>query len=257
MILQRLATSIRKQDWFTVLIETLIVVLGVFLGIQLGNWNADRQTRAEAAQYAERLRADLATDARNYVILHNYYRGALKSAEIAYGGLTGAAEISDADLLVAAFRASQYNWAERHRTTFDELVASGSLELIEDPAYRARVAAYYSQSLLADVSQSTMNSEYRRAFRMFAPPDLHDALAIQCGDREGSGGRQAFTIDYTCALDWPAAEVAKYAALLRADEDMVPLLRLQISNLKSRDFELAGIYDFYGLDEFIAAGGAR
>ncbi|MEM5518639.1 hypothetical protein WNY37_16900 [Henriciella sp. AS95] len=26
MILQRLATSIRKQDWFTVLIETLIVV---------------------------------------------------------------------------------------------------------------------------------------------------------------------------------------------------------------------------------------
>ncbi len=42
MILRRLATSIRKQDWFAVVIETLIVVMGVYLGIQLGNWNAGR-----------------------------------------------------------------------------------------------------------------------------------------------------------------------------------------------------------------------
>ena len=54
MILQRLATSIRKQDWFTVFIETLIVVLGVFLGLQLGNWN---EARAERAQETELLRA--------------------------------------------------------------------------------------------------------------------------------------------------------------------------------------------------------
>ncbi|MAP93431.1 MAG: hypothetical protein CMK07_00620 [Ponticaulis sp.] len=46
MILRRLATSIRKQDWFAVVIETLIVVMGVYLGIQLGNWNANQQDRA-------------------------------------------------------------------------------------------------------------------------------------------------------------------------------------------------------------------
>lgn len=55
MILQRLATSIRKQDWFTVVIETLIVVLGVFLGLQLGNWNAERERCAEEAVYLARL----------------------------------------------------------------------------------------------------------------------------------------------------------------------------------------------------------
>ena len=42
MILRRLTTALRKQDWFTVVIETLIVVMGVYLGIQLGNWNAAR-----------------------------------------------------------------------------------------------------------------------------------------------------------------------------------------------------------------------
>ena len=55
MILQRLATSIRKQDWFTVFIETLIVVLGVFLGIQLGNWN-----EARAAELIAQFEADWA-----------------------------------------------------------------------------------------------------------------------------------------------------------------------------------------------------
>ncbi|MEM5518643.1 hypothetical protein WNY37_16920 [Henriciella sp. AS95] len=52
MILQRLATSIRKQDWFTVLIETLIVVFGVFIGLQVNNWN---EARADGVAYDEAL----------------------------------------------------------------------------------------------------------------------------------------------------------------------------------------------------------
>ena len=62
MILQRLAISIRKQDWFTVLIETLIVVLGVFLGIQLGNWNEARVTKERQQVLLEELVEDLRAD---------------------------------------------------------------------------------------------------------------------------------------------------------------------------------------------------
>tara|TARA_R110000796_G_scaffold57279_1_gene132312 strand:+ start:720 stop:992 length:273 start_codon:yes stop_codon:yes gene_type:complete len=47
MIFQRLATSIREQDWFTVAVETLIVVFGVFIGLQVNNWNAASQDRAQ------------------------------------------------------------------------------------------------------------------------------------------------------------------------------------------------------------------
>ena len=52
MILRRLATALRKQDWFTVAIETLIVVFGVFIGLQVNNWN---QARADSAAYDEAL----------------------------------------------------------------------------------------------------------------------------------------------------------------------------------------------------------
>ena len=58
MILRRLSTALRKQDWFTVLIETLIVVFGVFLGLQLGNWNNARQENARAEQIIEQLIVD-------------------------------------------------------------------------------------------------------------------------------------------------------------------------------------------------------
>ncbi|MEQ9314754.1 MAG: hypothetical protein RLN72_02820 [Henriciella sp.] len=55
MILQRIATSIRTQDWFTVLIETLIVVLGVFLGLQAQQWILERDRQNREGAYLARL----------------------------------------------------------------------------------------------------------------------------------------------------------------------------------------------------------
>jgi len=39
MIIRRLVQSLRRRDWFTVVIEILIVVVGVFIGIEVSNWN--------------------------------------------------------------------------------------------------------------------------------------------------------------------------------------------------------------------------
>lgn len=59
MILQRLATAIRKQDWFTVLIETLIVVFGVFIGLQVNNWNEARAAEQRRDEIVQALATDL------------------------------------------------------------------------------------------------------------------------------------------------------------------------------------------------------
>jgi hypothetical protein len=70
VLLRRLTEAFRKQDWFTVLIETLIVVLGVFLGLQANNWNSERARRVADRQYLERLHAEVEEliDLRNDVI---------------------------------------------------------------------------------------------------------------------------------------------------------------------------------------------
>ncbi len=61
MILRKLASAIRRQDWFTVLLEVVIVVLGVFIGIQVSNWNNAR----EASERRDLIVAALITDLRD------------------------------------------------------------------------------------------------------------------------------------------------------------------------------------------------
>ena len=48
MILRRITDAFRKQDWFPVAVETLIVVFGVFIGLQVNNWNEERKNHKES-----------------------------------------------------------------------------------------------------------------------------------------------------------------------------------------------------------------
>ena len=58
MRLRHLTKNVKDQNWFAVFLDFLIVVLGVFVGIQLGNWNGDRQTRASLADAQARFVAE-------------------------------------------------------------------------------------------------------------------------------------------------------------------------------------------------------
>jgi hypothetical protein len=42
MVLRRLASALRRQDWATVLIEFMIVVAGILVGLQIDDWNRQR-----------------------------------------------------------------------------------------------------------------------------------------------------------------------------------------------------------------------
>lgn len=64
MILRRITDAFKRQDWFTVFVETLIVVLGVFLGLQVNNWNEAREAAVRRAQITQALVTDL-RDASN------------------------------------------------------------------------------------------------------------------------------------------------------------------------------------------------
>ena len=72
MILSRLAEHLRKQRWTSVAIELVIVVLGVFIGLQAQDWSRQRDNRASETRLVADLLADLGLDRDNYA-------GALKT----------------------------------------------------------------------------------------------------------------------------------------------------------------------------------
>ena len=66
MLLRRVIDDVRSQNWTAVAIDFAIVVIGVFIGIQVSNWNEAREARSEEHSYLERLLDDMqASIARN------------------------------------------------------------------------------------------------------------------------------------------------------------------------------------------------
>ena len=59
MILRRLADAIRQQNWFTVFVEILIVVAGIFIGLQVDDWNNLRKDRRDEQHYLNRLHEEI------------------------------------------------------------------------------------------------------------------------------------------------------------------------------------------------------
>jgi len=53
MLLRRFVAHVRKQDRMAIAIAFVLLVLGVFPGIQVSNWNAERENRQKAAFLTE------------------------------------------------------------------------------------------------------------------------------------------------------------------------------------------------------------
>ncbi len=62
MILRRVIEHVREQNWTAIWIDLVIVVVGVFIGIQVANWNEERIERSLEATYLSRLAEDVRSD---------------------------------------------------------------------------------------------------------------------------------------------------------------------------------------------------
>ena len=53
-----------EQNWATVLLEVIVVIVGIYLGLQATEWHEDRQARAEGLYYLDLLRRQLDAEIR-------------------------------------------------------------------------------------------------------------------------------------------------------------------------------------------------
>lgn len=229
------------RNWGAIAIELLVVVLGVFIGIQVSNWNQARITDQQSAVFTERLLADLLEENWGYQLLVGYSQEVLKNAELAIGALSGKTQISDEALLVSAYRATQYKQRLRRRSTYDELISTGTIGLIRDRRLRDTAMRLYNIATIDNLVREGMQSRYREAFRMTLPNDVQRALGRNCGDRYIEAGDYAGikgVLDYPCSPGLPAQVVAEAARALRSDANLVPMLRMRIADIETRLVDL-------------------
>mgnify|MGYP006866152529 CR=1 FL=1 len=55
MILRRITQHIKEQNWFAVVLDFIIVILGILIAFQITNWNEERQTKAVELRTLEQI----------------------------------------------------------------------------------------------------------------------------------------------------------------------------------------------------------
>jgi hypothetical protein len=242
MIPRRIAEHVKSHNWFAVAIDFVIVVVGVFVGIQVSNWNEALSTNRKSAEFTERLRADLKIEYWNYLYLAAYLEEALANADRAIAALEGAKPLPDEPLLISAYRATQYKIRTRRRAAYDELTSTGEIGLIRDKAMRETAMGVYTTGTFDRITSQGIASDYRKAFRMSVPTAVQRALRKNCGDRvveQGDFKGIAGSLDYPCAIGAGDKAIADAAAALRSDAGIVPMLRLRIADLETQANDLS------------------
>lgn len=144
MLLRRVIEHVKKQEWTAVFLDFVIVVVGVFIGIQVANWNAEIADRRTETEYLRQLQVDL----------RNIQEEITAQIEFEQFHANLASEVHD--LIrndVSAERARKINMGLNELTvrrtlrtqspTFLDLQGSGKLEIISDPALRSAIISYF------------------------------------------------------------------------------------------------------------------
>src|SRR5262245_17142462 len=133
MIQRRFVENVKRQNWFAVVTDFVIVVLGIFMGLQASLWVQARQDVETEQRYLERLLADSKAnvEAIEQAIGVNDRRATTLSA------LAAAMENRGPVPSHAALSNVMCRWfiqpaVNVRRGTYVELVSSGRLALLRD-----------------------------------------------------------------------------------------------------------------------------
>jgi hypothetical protein len=248
MILRRLAQNLKEQNWTAIAIEFVLLVLGVFLGIQVANWNEARADERLGRAYAARLTADLGNDLASRRAMVAYYGAVLDSVQRTDALLTDP-QADPKELVVAAYRASEIIFQPPSRATWDEIVSSGDTGLLPGDV-ASSAAAYFAFDAARNTMELLNASAYRRSVRTTIPLALQKALRAGCSDlRNESQQITGFKPD--CALDIEPGMIEETAAALRANPAVQTNLRYQYSEVSSAQANIKG--DVVSIEQALAA----
>ncbi len=140
MLLRRISKHVEDQNWFAVGIDFAIVVIGVFVGLQVANWNEARGEERRAELLKERLVAEFAN-------IEAYIADNIQKIE---GWQTVSERVSQKILTgdLAEPGNEKLNevtgWIQPPGTsaTYNEIVSQGDTDLLTSPALRSALIDY-------------------------------------------------------------------------------------------------------------------
>jgi len=231
MAIRRFRDHAADQNWFAVLIDVGIVVLGVFLGIQASNWNASRIERSEARAYRAQIVEDLRANEEELAERSRYYRQVRVSALAAMKAFGNSGSRGEA-FLVDAYQASQVLPIRMERSAYDEMIARGMAKSFGKPGVRRRLSSYYAGTARLEAA-TIFSPGYREQIRREMNFAVQQRIRERCSDvvSISKDGVETITLPERCNLQLPAALMSMAAADLAKTHKLEQELARNIGDL--------------------------
>jgi hypothetical protein len=225
LLFRRISKHVKDQNWFAVALDFIIVVFGVFIGIQLGNWNEERTDDARSQQYLERIASDLTQEISIYNDRVQFWQ---QVSEYGFAVLdeasTGETSLSSWELLIAYFQASQSAEFFSSNATFEELQSAGDLELVRNADLRNALSEYYAYPGVENLRE---RPRYREHIRSILPARIQKYIWLNCYGTDG-----ALQVLKTCPSSITQTESEAIIDRLKSNETLLGELRYWISSLQ-------------------------
>lgn len=142
MLLRRFVEHLRKQEWTAIAIDFVIVVLGVFVGIQVSNWNVARIEQAQEREFIVRLHEDFAESVAGQARDLDFLAQQLSDQAVIIASLNACAVAPEnAEAFQRGVQTLGYiNPPRLYRRTIDEMAAAGETDIIQNEEIKARLA---------------------------------------------------------------------------------------------------------------------
>lgn len=183
MLLRRITQHVTDQNWFAVAVDFVIVVFGVFVGLQVQEWQSERELLQQETQYLVELRTEVSLNTELLQNRANIMAQVIKSGERAIAFLD-AGRPCDVDcwpVLVDFFASSQVLFSPLRKAVFDEMQRLG---LLRATAVKDAVEPFYvlNETIVAGLDSSP---RYRKIFRKLITVRAHAALWNACHSING------------------------------------------------------------------------
>jgi len=235
MVVRRFRDHVAEHNWFAVAVDFLIVVAGVFVGIQASNWNQERVNRAQGRAYRAMLIDDLEANQHDLAVRKRYYDWVRGEGLKTLAALDGPRSNLGVQFLVDAYQASQIIPWSLERNTYDQITAAGNMDLVGDTDLRDRISNYYVGS---DVTGKNIESTmpYHDIIRRALPYAAQYRIRTICGEKIGENARGQFemTIPERCTMELDPALMRKAVDQVRNTPGLELDLNRQLVDLDQK-----------------------
>jgi hypothetical protein len=183
----RLRESLRNRDWTGILIEFVVVTLGVWLAFEIDQWGQDRRQANDERQFLERMWRESANISRESAEAAEFHNAVANGLFAIYRDRQNATKLQRSERQPGGAGCQVHALPSQGDTNAQELLASGRLNLVTNPALREQLRELAASQVLA--------AEHLAYARQFAPSVGSRIDPYLIGSMDEAGG-------YGCRVRW-------------------------------------------------------